>query len=31
MNDFDLNQRVIAEFRGNAGQIGGYLPTGTGT
>jgi deazaflavin-dependent oxidoreductase (nitroreductase family) len=25
MNDFDLNQRVTAEFRANAGQIGGYL------
>ena len=25
MNDFDLNQRVIAEFRASAGQIGGYL------
>lgn len=25
MNDFNLNQRVIAEFRANQGRVGGYL------
>jgi deazaflavin-dependent oxidoreductase (nitroreductase family) len=25
MSDFNLNQRVIAEFRANGGRVGGYL------
>jgi hypothetical protein len=25
MNDFNLNQHVISEFRANGGRVGGYL------